>query len=93
MEKKLGVPPSGGVSKSSRTASKGWLPPEKIKSRHIEKLIDCMVLKHMYILEISFPSLISHKPSEILIFRTFLTKFSILSYISLKISYFELGHD
>ena len=41
----------------------------------------------------SFPSLISQKPGEIPIFRTFLAKFSILAYISLKISYFELGHD
>ena len=41
----------------------------------------------------SFPSLISQKPGEIPIFRTFLAKFSILAYISLKIGYFELGHD
>ena len=41
----------------------------------------------------SFPSLISKKPGEIRIFRTFSAKFLILAYISLKIGYFELGHD
>ena len=37
----------------------------------------------------------SHKPKtgEIPKFRTFLAKFSILAYISLKIGNFELGHD
>ena len=40
----------------------------------------------------SFPSLISQKPGEILIFRTFFVKFSILAYISMKIIYFELAH-
>ena len=38
------------------------------------------------ILKLSFPSLISQKPGEILIFGTFLANFSILAYISLKIS-------
>ena len=33
------------------------------------------------------------KPGEILIFRTFLAKFSILAYISLNIGYFEFVHD
>ena len=41
-------------------------------------------------LEISFPSFISQKPSEIPIFGTFLTKFSILAYVSLKISCYEV---
>ena len=41
----------------------------------------------------SFPSLIIPKPIEILIFRTFIAKFSIWAYISLKIGYFELGHN
>ena len=41
----------------------------------------------------SFLSIINQKPGEIPIFRFFLTKFSILAYISLKIGYFELGHD
>ena len=41
----------------------------------------------------SFSSPISQQPGEIPIFRTFLVKFSILAYISLKIGYFELGHD
>ena len=36
-------------------------------------------------LETSFSSLISKNPSEILAFRTFLVKNSILAYISLKI--------
>ena len=40
-----------------------------------------------------FHSLISQKPGEILILRTFLVKFSIFAYMSLKISYFELGDD
>ena len=39
-----------------------------------------------------FPSLISQKPGEIPIFRTFLAKFSISAY-SLKIGYFGFGHD
>ena len=41
----------------------------------------------------SFPSLISQKPGEILIFRTFAANFLILAYISLTFCYFELGHD
>ena len=41
----------------------------------------------------SFSSLISQKPGENLTSRTFFAKFSILAYISLKIGYFELGHD
>ena len=45
------------------------------------------------ILEMLFPPRSNPKPGEILIFRTFLAKFSILAYISLKIGYFELGHD
>ena len=43
-----------------------------------------------------FPSLLSQTPGEILIFRTFLAKFSILSilaYVSLYIGFSELGHD
>ena len=35
----------------------------------------------------------SQTPGEIPIFRTFLAKFSILAYNSLKIGYFELKHD
>ena len=45
----------------------------------------------------SFPSLISQKPGEISIFRTFFGEmfifFLILAYISQKRGYFEPGHD
>ena len=71
------------------TGEGGWLPPEKIKSRHFEKFIDCMVLK----LTVYIRSVISFsKPCEIPICRTFLPQFSNLTYISLKIGYFELSH-
>ena len=46
--KKVGVTPGGGGgAKVSRQRWRigGWLPPEKFKSRHFEKFIDCMVLK------------------------------------------------
>ena len=45
-------------------------------------------------MNMSFPSLTSQNPGEILISRTIYIypKFSILAYISLKIGYFELGH-
>ena len=33
------------------------------------------------------------KPGEIMIFRTFLAKFSILAHISLKMGYIEFSHD
>ena len=36
---------------------------------------------------------ISQKPGEIPIFRTFLVKYSIFAYISLKMGYFESGDD
>ena len=36
---------------------------------------------------------ISQYPSEISIFKTFLAKFQIFAYISLRISFFELDHD
>ena len=62
----------------------------KVKSRHLKKNIDCMVLKLLFILEMSFLSLIIQKPGEIPIF-IFFAKFSILAYISPKIRYFELG--
>ena len=45
-----------------------------------------MVLNVTVLLETSFLSFISKKPSEIPIFRTFLAKNSILAYISLKIA-------
>ena len=44
-------------------------------------------------LGLPFPFFISKNPFEIPISRTFLAKFSIFSYISLKIDYFELGDD
>ena len=44
-------------------------------------------------LELPFSFFISKKTCEILIFRTFLAKFSIFAYISLKIGYFKLGDD
>ena len=52
-----------------------------------------MVLK----LTVYFRNIISFshkaKNSEIPIFRTFLAKFSSFAYVSLKIGYFELGHN
>ena len=44
-------------------------------------------------LELPLSFFISQKRGEILIFRTFLAKFSIFAFISLKIGYFELGND
>ena len=41
----------------------------------------------------SFEFLKSQKPGEIPIIRTVLGTFSILAYITIKIGYFELGHD
>ena len=49
----------------------GWFPPEKTESHHFEKFVDCMVLKLTVYIKMSFSSLISQKPSEIPIFRTF----------------------
>ena len=40
----------------------------------------------------SFPSLKNQNFGEIPIFTTFLTKFSLLAYISLRIDYFALSH-
>ena len=71
----------------------GLLPPEEIKSRHFEKKNNCMVLKLTVYIRNVTSSLISPKPGEIPILKTFLAKISILAYISLKIGYFELGHD
>ena len=44
-------------------------------------------------LESPFSFSISPKPSEILMFRTFLAKILIFAYFPLKIGYFELGDD
>ena len=44
-------------------------------------------------LELPFSFFISKKLGEISILRTFLAKFLIFAYISLKINYFELGDD
>ena len=60
MKKKSGVPPLQGGDKVNRQRwEKRGLPPEKIKSRHFEKFIDCMVLKlNVYIINfINFISL------------------------------------
>ena len=63
-----------GKASRRRCRVRGWLPPEKIKSCHFEKYIDFMVLT-LCILEMSFPSVISQKLGEILIFRTLLWNF------------------
>ena len=52
-----------------------------------------MAFKLTVYINMSFPTLIIQKLGDISIFRTFLAKCSILAYISLKIGYFELGHD
>ena len=59
--------------------TEGCLLPKKIKIRHFEKFIDCMVLKlavYQILLEMPFPSFLSQKPDEILIFRNALSEIS-----------------
>ena len=63
----------------------GWRPPDELY---------CMVLKLTVYIRNVMSFSYNPKPVEILIFRPFfLAKFSILVYFSLKIGYFELGHD
>ena len=79
-------------------AGKGVVTTWEIKSRHFEKSVDCVVLKlTVYITNaISFSFKPKTRSGEIQTFRTFfsfLAKFSILVYISLKIGYLQLSHD
>ena len=71
----------------------GWLPPEKIFSRHFEKYLLAMQLKLTEYVRITISHLYKPKTCEIWIFRTFIAKFPIFAYILLKIGYFELGDD
>ena len=91
--KKSGVPRGGKVSRQRWRVQGGGCHLRKLKVAILKKNVDCMVLKlTVYIRNVIF---FSYKPKfgEILIFRTFLAKFSILAYISLKIGYVVLGHD
>ena len=61
-ENKLGV---GGIESRRRwRVGRGLLPPDKIKSFHFDRFIDCMVLQLTAYIRRSFPSLISQKPSK-----------------------------
>ena len=90
----MGIPSRWSKVRPQRWWLWGWLPPENILSHYLKKNI-CMLCSWnlQSMLESPFPFFISQKPGEIPIFRTFLAKFSIFAYISLKIGYFELSDD
>ena len=68
--------------------------PEKILSRYFENDLDAMELKLTEYIIITI-SLLYKPKTQVMsdLFRTFLTKFSIFAYISLKVGYFEVGND
>ena len=45
MKKNRGIPFRGVKVRRQRWRVRGWLQPEKIRSRHFETTIDCMVMK------------------------------------------------
>ena len=54
----------GKVSCRRWRVGRGLLPPDKIKSFHFDKFVDCMVLQLTVNIRRSFPSLLSQKPSK-----------------------------
>ena len=91
-EKQLGVPPYPGarVVSRQRPVGRGVCHLRKFKNAILKMLMLVWSWNLLCMLEMSFPSFISQNPDEILIFGTFLAKFSILANVLLKIGYFEV---
>ena len=77
--------PGSRVSRQ-RWVGGGWWSPAILEITILKNIFIVWSWIWQYMLETSFPSFISKKSGEILIFRTFLAKNSILAYISLKIA-------
>ena len=71
----------------------GWLPLQRISSRHSEKYLHSMELDAYKIYKNHQFLLYKPKFSEIPIFRIFSKGFSILAHVSLKIDYRKLGNE